>query len=177
MEELWLNIPNYEEYEVSNFGRVKSLKNNTRKNQILNTSIDKKGYHRVFLYTNKKRKCFKVSVLVAITFLNHTPSKHLSVIDHVDNNKANNRLDNLQILTNRENCSKDKSKKTSKYTGVFWNKHLKGWMSSVYYNGKNYMLGYSKNEDVVAEYYKKALQDIEFGIEPSYNKKQKRLSK
>lgn len=171
MEEIWLTVPDYEEYEVSNLGRVKSLKNNTRKNQVLNTSLDKKGYHRVFLYNKEGRKCFKVSVVVAMAFLNHLPNGQSICVDHIDNDKNNNKLSNLQLLTNRENCSKNKINKTSSFTGVFWNKNTKLWCSSIGYNGKNYILGNSKDEKVVHEYYLKALEQIKNGIEPSYTKR------
>jgi hypothetical protein len=172
MEENWKQVPNYEEYVVSDLGRVKSLKNNSKKNQILRTSVDRKGYHRVFLYNKNRRKCLKVSMVVAMAFLNHEPSgKHSIVVDHIDNDKSNNSLSNLQLITNRENCSKDRIRKTSRYTGVFWNGSLKLWTSSIGYKGKNYILGNSKDEDLVYSYYLKALSDIEVGIEPSYNKR------
>jgi hypothetical protein len=107
-----------------------------------------------------------------MAFLNHFPNGKNSIcVDHIDNNKDNNNLSNLQLLSNRENSSKDRVRKTSNFTGVFWNKRTKLWTSSIYYNGKNYTLGNSKDQNLVHQYYLKALEEIKKGIEPSYTKR------
>ena len=146
--EIWKDINGYEGYyQVSNLGRVKSLKrwvNNKSnggyfiKEKILVSCPDKNGYLMVGLYKNNK-KSFKVHKLVASAFLNHT-ANHKMVVDHIDNNKLNNAVENLQIITTRKNLSKDK-KGTSKYTGVYWKPQDNKWISSIYINNKKTHLG------------------------------------
>jgi len=158
--EIFMDIPNYEgHYQISNFGNIKSLKRNSER--IRKPSIDKtKGYYRICLYKNKKRKSFYIHQLVAIVFLDHTPNGNDLVVDHIDNDKTNNRLVNLQIISNRENLSKDKWRlnPTSLYTGVSLNSAKEKWESSISVNGTSYHLGYFTNETVAGLEYKKALE-------------------
>jgi len=68
-------------------------------------------------------------------------------IDHIDGNKLNNNISNLQLLSCRDNVSKSKmKKKSSKYTGVYWNKRDKIWGSYIYIDGKVKNLGSFDNE-------------------------------
>jgi ribosomal protein L15E len=72
-----------------------------------------------------------------MAFLNHTPCGYKIVVDHIDNNiKTDNRLENLQLITQRENVSKDIKNTSSKYIGVCWHKKAKKWRSSIQINGK-----------------------------------------
>jgi hypothetical protein len=82
-----------------------------------------------------------VHQLVAMAFLNHTPCGMNLVVDHINSNKLDNRVENLQLITQRENSSKDIKNKTSKYTGVSWCKHRGKWLSQIYLNKKTYNLG------------------------------------
>lgn len=153
--EIWKDIPGYEDkYQVSNFGRVKSLKRKVKnkhsyrivKEKILKQTYDFVGYLKVTLFYNNERKTKKVHQLVAMAFLNHKPDGHKFVVDHIDNNSFNNNVENLQIITNRQNSSKDKKGFTSKYTGVYWHKSSNKWNSRIRINGRQIDLGYFKNE-------------------------------
>ncbi len=106
--EIWKDIPNYERlYQVSNFGNIKKLSNNkTIKEKILKPLITKYGYLYVGLYKNKKVKNTKIHILVAITFLKYIPSENLMEINHKDNNRSNNKLDNLEVLSQKERTIK-----------------------------------------------------------------------
>jgi len=117
--EIFKDIPGYEGiYQVSDLGRVKSLKFN--KEKILKPGVNNHGYYTVVLCKGK-RKTINVHQLVAMAFLNHEPCGYNGlIVDHKDNNPLNNRLSNLQLISQRENTSKDK-KGSSKYTGVSWN--------------------------------------------------------
>ena len=144
MEELFKDVKGFEGlYQISNLGRVKSLRFN--KIRILNQFLGTKGYYNVKLYKNKKQYTFEIHNLIAINFLNHKPKKGL-VIDHINENKSDNRLDNLQVITHRENISKSKSRnnKSSKYTGVYFTQGK--WRAMMRINGVKKHLGYFKTE-------------------------------
>ena len=81
-----------------------------------------------------------------MTFLNHNPNGHKVVVDHVDNNKTNNSIYNLQVITARLNVSKDRLDKTSKYTGVCWHKAGRKWYAQIRIEGKTKYLGSYKSE-------------------------------
>ena len=74
-------------------------------------------------------------------------------IQHIDNNKLNNRKDNLQIVTQRINNLKD-SISTSKYPGVSWEKSCNKWRAEIRIDGKNKFLGRFTQEIDAAEAYK-----------------------
>jgi hypothetical protein len=160
--EIWKDIPKFKNYQVSNLGNVRSLNyNRTKKIKNLKLKINKRGRIAVNLSQNGIRyDNFKVYQLVAMAFLNHKPCGHKVVVDHIDNNKKNNKLYNLQLITQRENSSKDKKNKTSKYTGVCWNKKQKKWQSAIQINNKIKHLGYFVDELEASKIYKKELEKI-----------------
>ena len=158
-KEIWKDVLDYEGgYQVSNLGNVKSLKLN--KEKILKPGIDSHGYLRVDLFYKGKRKTIKVHQLVAMAFLNHTPDGTTKIVtDHIDNNPLNNRLENLQLISQRENLSKDKNG-TSKYTGVSWDKERNKWRSEIRINGKIKYLGRFNSEEEASEYYQRQLMQL-----------------
>ena len=159
MMENWKDIEGYEDYQVSDMGRVKSLKRG--KERILKGVLDIYGYLIVTLCENNKRKTFKIHKLVAIEFLNHIPCGYKEVVDHIDNNPLNNKVDNLQLISARENTSKDKKGGASKYTGVCWAKQKNKWKSSIYIKSKLIYLGLFINEEEAHLKYQLALENIE----------------
>ena len=157
MKEIWKPIKDYEGlYEISNFGRVKSLKRKgRRKEKILKYGIDFNGYKTLRLSTLGKLKTFYVHRLVWDYFGNACRCGRILQIDHIDNNKLNNKIDNLQLLTNRKNVSKSyKNKKTtSEYTGVSWDNENNKWKAQIYMKGKGKNLGrYTKEYDAHLAY-------------------------
>lgn len=160
IKEEFRDIPGFEGYQISNLGRVKSFK--CAKEKILNNSINSNGYYRVGLTKDRKSITKKVHQLVAITFLSHIPNGTQEIIvDHKNNNPLDNRVENLQLITQRENASKDKKNGTSKYTGVTWAKVSNKWASRIKINGKSIHLGYFNTELEAAKYYQNALKSIE----------------
>jgi len=146
-------------YEVSNFGNVKSLKRKGCKNdRLLKPGISVR-YLSVQLFKNKIAVTYNVHKLLAIAFLNHIPDGYKTVVDHIDNNPLNNRLDNLQLITHRENIGKD-LKGSSKYVGVSWSKSSKKWLARININGKNKHLGLFTSEIQAANYYQYELQRL-----------------
>jgi len=160
--EIWKDIPGYEGlYQVSNLGNVKSLGNDrTRKEKILKPSVCKYGYYHVGLYKNGKVKSTVVHQFIAMAFLNHNPCGHKLVIDHRNDNPLDNRVENLQIVTQRFNANKTQGKYTSKYKGVSWHKKANKWISNILINKKQIHLGYFNTEEEASLAYQTKLKEI-----------------
>lgn len=179
-EEIWKDIPGYEgHYQVSNLGNVKSLSRRISlyrgsfisKERILKPSF-KRGYAQCGLCKNGKKNTFQVHQLVAMAFLGHVLCGHERVVDHIDNNILNNKLSNLQVITARENLSRSRKNKTSKYTGVHWSKEQGKFIANIHINGRQKHLGCFNSEIDAFSAYEKALSDYNnFNIVPVYNKK------
>ena len=171
MEEIWKDIPGYEGYyQVSNMGNVSSLDREVKgrdgkvylyKGKELYKRSDDYGYYSVTLSKNSNRNIFRVHSLVAQVFLNHNPSNSSLVIDHINNNPKDNRLENLQLVSHRFNVSKTTNKYTSIYTGVCWHKRHNKWTSSIQINGKRVYLGMYDSEVEAYNAYLKKLKEIE----------------
>ncbi len=158
--EIWKDIPNYEgHYQVSNLGRVKSIKEG--KDLIRKPCFVGKGYLAVNLCKGSFRQSIKIHSLVAMSFLNHKPDKTQKiVVDHINNIKTDNRVDNLQLISQRLNSAKDIKGKTSSFVGVCWFKQTSKWISSIEINGKKQHLGLFICELKAAMAYQKALKEI-----------------
>ena len=164
--EIWKDIPGYYgKYQVSNEGRVRSLpKYNLRSTRILKQG-NRNGYKGVFLYKAGKGKSFLVHKLVAMAFLNHKPDGFNEVIDHINNIPTDNRLENLQITTQRYNTTKDrKNKKGDLPTGVFLKKNntTKNFYSArIRIDGKLVYLGNYNTPEEAHEAYLTKLKELE----------------
>jgi hypothetical protein len=102
MEELWKAIEGYEgKYEVSNYGRIKSYAQN-KQGKITLGYTDHKGYKTIYLYDKPQcGKWYKVHRLVASAFISNP--NNLPQINHKDEDKSNNAVDNLEWCTNDYN--------------------------------------------------------------------------
>lgn len=159
MKEIWKDIKGYNgDYQVSNLGRVKSLKWN--KERILAININSRGYLLTGLSKNNESKMVQVHQLVAIAFLNHTPNGHKLVVNHINFDKTDNKLVNLEIISNRENTNRKHLNSSSKFVGVSWNKKRKDWMAMININGKATYLGSFKCELSAAKAYQNKLKEI-----------------
>ena len=171
MEEIWKDIKQHTNYQVSNLGRVKTkerihMRSNgiplTVKEKIKNQHFSSNNYPVVSLSKNNKSINKQVHQLVAIAFLNHKPCGHKIVVDHIDENKRNNNVNNLQLLTNRENCkkSRDNSKFNSLYDGVCYHINHKKYHSSIVSGRKRIFIGAFKTEKEAYKAYQKALSEV-----------------
>jgi hypothetical protein len=158
-KEIWKDIPNYEGYyQVSDLGRVKSLKRKgVRKDRFLVPTKFREYYYFSLMKDNKNKK-IQISRILYSVFKGEL--KKDMVIDHIDNNPSNNSLGNLQQISIRENLCKDK-KGSSKYRGVSWSSAYSIWISQICFNGKNKYLGRFKNEYDAHLAYQKELKQIE----------------
>lgn len=160
MGEIFKPLKGYEGiYEVSDFGNVKKLNfKRTGKPALLSKDINKYGYEMVDLYFGRNKKKISVHQLVAIAFLNHIPNKHKIVVDHKNTIKHDNKLSNLQLITARENLSKDK-KGVSQHTGVSFK--CNKWYSQININNKVISLGYFNTEIEAGQEYQNKLKQIQ----------------
>lgn len=153
-KEIWKDVLGYKgHYLVSNKGRMISLKFGRRVMVINNTE----RYPVVNLTINGKSKLKRVHVSIAESFMGHTPSGHKIVVDHIDNNTRNNNIENLQLVSTRENTSRRKRGK-SKYTGVSLGPRDEKWKAEIYINGKPNYLGLFDSEKEASNAYQKRLK-------------------
>lgn len=102
MKEQWKPVKDYEDYEVSNLGRVKSLNyKRTGKEKLMSPGKDSNGYLKVTLFKNGVGKPFSINRLVWQTFVGEIPPKW--DINHLDENKENNHLENLEACSHGDN--------------------------------------------------------------------------
>lgn len=112
MEEIWKDVVGYEGYyQVSNLGRVRSLDRITSngrkiKGKILSTKVNTPPYYpRVSLSVNGKMKLVQVHRLVAQAFVYNPDPEHKTQVGHKDESRTNNRADNLEWVTPKENSN------------------------------------------------------------------------
>ena len=110
MKEIWCDVKGYEGlYQVSTWGRVKSLERVTSLGRRVNEKIlsprkDGRGYLFVYLFKGGIYKSYRVHRLVLSTF---NPIENMENLDcnHLDEDKTNNHLSNLEWTTHKENCN------------------------------------------------------------------------
>ncbi len=115
-KEIWKDVVGYEGlYQVSNLGRVKSLARSVishytdrkpivttnRKERIMKQFLYKTGYLYTGLAKNRVKKKYKIHRLVAMAFIPNPENKPM--VNHIDGNPLNNRVENLEWCTNQEN--------------------------------------------------------------------------
>lgn len=149
-------IPGYPRYGISKAGEIKNLETGRTFKGGPNT---KSGYYQTKLTDSEgKQKGYEIHVLMAITYLNHVPCGHKIVVDHKNTLRFDNSLENLQLITQRQNLTKDK-KGTSKYPGVSFHQN-KNWRAQIRINGKQKYLGVFPTEEEAHQAYQKALSDL-----------------
>jgi hypothetical protein len=110
-EIVWKDVKGFEShYEASNTGLIRRKAGQTiykdgriaRFSQtVLKHGYNKKGYAKVYLSVGSKKYSKSVHRLIAETFIDNPEKKQ--TVNHIDCNKLNNRVDNLEWMTNKEN--------------------------------------------------------------------------
>ena len=175
-EEIWRPIEGYEGlYEVSSYGKVRSLDkydsmNRFLRGRILRLFTDGLGYLRAQLYSNSKRKSFLVHRLVAQAFLPNPDN--LPQVNHIDENPSNDNVDNLEWCDGKYNVNygtridriRDIRLKNGTYTGLSKEEYRKKYYQENNDKIKEYRKEYSQkyyqeNKDRICERQKKYYQD------------------
>lgn len=94
MEE-WKRLKNFPGYEGSTEGRIRNI----RTQHILSPMLDRRGYPQVSIYRDKKQRTVRVHKLIGDTYFENRQDMD---IRHRDNDRTNNRLDNLYLSTRKE---------------------------------------------------------------------------
>lgn len=173
MNEIWKDVLGYEGlYQVSNLGRVKSLPKKwvsgkglvrSHKGKILIQTKNSRGYFCVNLYRNGKCKSFNIHKLVANSFIMGNYRSKGFVVDHINDNKEDNRLINLQVVTQRYNSCKTQGKYSSLYKGVSFCNERKKWLAQIQINGRRVFLGRFDNEIEASIAYQNKIKEIDNG--------------
>lgn len=157
MNNCWLPIKGYEGlYEINTDGIVRSLieivhlPNGGRRvnaTEFLQPA-ERGGYLHVNLYNNGERKTHRIHHLVWDTFGTKNRNGRKLVIDHIDNNKSNNSIENLQLLTAYQNIKKHHltTTKRSKFVGVTYHDCTNKWVARTTLDGVRKYLGLFDSE-------------------------------
>jgi hypothetical protein len=167
-QEIWKDIPDYEGiYQASNLGRVKSLARRINyksfpyfrdvKEIIMKEHINKSGYKVLTLRKEGNPTTFRTHQLIAITFLNHKKDGNNMVVDHINGDKLNNNLFNLNVIHNRLNISK--GMRPNGFTGV--HKRYNKYRAMIRVNNNLIHLGtFETAEEASLAYNKELIKNI-----------------
>ncbi len=158
-------------FEVTKCGRVKRIKKDwlisTRRKfkigeiDFSELKIHPAGYQRIGINVKgKKTPTVFVHQLVAAVFLGYKWNGHKLVVDHIDSNKLNNHLNNLKLITQRENNSKERTLKSGLPVGVYFHKVSKKYVSQIIINNKVVYLGIYKTIEEASKAYQNKLKEI-----------------
>ncbi|HHX59455.1 MAG TPA: hypothetical protein GX707_01765 [Epulopiscium sp.] len=174
--EEWRDIPGYEGYyQASSLGRVRSLDRMTvfsdgrkrfYKGRVYKGNVSDR-YRQIGLSKKGHARIYRISQVVAMAFLGHKPNGNTLVVDHINGDRLDDRLENLRIVTMRENssiCYRGGSDSfSSKYIGVSWYERGSKWVANIVYKGETSHLGYFMNEVDAYTAYQLALSKIKDG--------------
>jgi hypothetical protein len=120
-----------------------------------------KGYRLITIQIKGlKQKTVRIHQLVASAFLDYKFQGHKLVVDHIDSNQLNNNLDNLRVISHRENISKEKNLKRKFPVGVYFEKSRNKYRASIFINYKQNTLGYFNTPEEASNAYQLKLKEL-----------------
>ena len=158
-EEEWRKIEGYDNYSISNFGRVR----NDKTKKIRKTYINKEGYSTLNLSNNGVLKKFSIHRLVGLAFIPNL--ENLQQIHHIDKNRSNNNISNLKWVNNIENSQS--INKNINIGGTY--KGNRTYFSQIDYYGKRYC-HWNKDKEICEEWLKNRRYEIENELEITKDK-------
>lgn len=164
MEEIWKDIPDWEGfYQASNYGRIRSLDREINKHKLKGRVLvlrpDKDGYLKLNLWRNQIPHYRGSHRLVLSAFL----YKSDLMVDHIDGDVTNNKLENLRYCNARENQTFSNVKKPNKTCasfGVMYRKDNGKFRARISIGGKDITIGHYDNEQDAADAYLKKLKEL-----------------
>ena len=150
-KEIWKKIDwLIDDYEFSNFGRFK-------KNGVIKTfNITKSGYYMVSVKTIfGEQRSYNLHQLIAVAFLNHKIIPQGLVVDHINENKIDNNVNNLQLITISENTKKGKKilfQKHKSFAKLIYEEKKCKWHVKIKHNQiTKYLFDFSSRDEAVIE--------------------------
>jgi hypothetical protein len=126
-----------------------------------NLKLDSSGYKRVGIKVKDcGTKSKRLHQLMAAAFLGYQFNGNKLVVDHIDSNKLNNHIDNLRIVTQRENVTKETTAKSGLPTGVCRRKNSKKYQSHIIIDKKCVYLGLFETIEEASNAYQTKLKSL-----------------
>lgn len=173
MNEIWKDIPGFEGYyQASNLGSIRSMDRIVLtkagfhiklRGRVLKNYTTEGGYLGIGLSKEGIRSKHSVHSLVCQAFFKHKPCGLELVVNHKNFVRTDNRVDNLEIITNRENSSQKHIPSFSQYVGVVKSSKGKPYRAAITINGKYTHLGMFKTEKEASHAYESAVMSLKKG--------------
>ena len=181
--EKWKTLPNFDNYLISNLGRVWSIRNEI----VMKPFIQNSGYYSLNLVDNDAKSVrFLLHRLVALVWVSNPNNKPL--VNHIDGDKLNNKSSNLEWVTNSENINhvrqtglnpyneptkgkklQGAKKSISNYHGVSYDKTRQKWLGLLRLNGKNIKQKRFNTELEAARHYDSLVKELQLTDRPLNN--------
>ena len=142
-KEIFVKIDGYDDYFISDHGQVISTKNN--KIKYLSPGNNGRGYLQVYLSKNGKQKNKKIHRLIAEHFIDNP--NNLPQVDHIDQNKTNNNINNLRWVSHQQNLFNTKAK------GYYLRKDTGKYKAYINLDNKLIHLGHYDTEEEARQAY------------------------
>lgn len=149
-------------YYVSNTGVI--ITKQTSNEKELKSVKQKSGYYTVSLMIDNKAKTFYVHQLVAKAFIGDFSELNLE-LDHIDRDKSNNHVDNLQWISKKDNLRNRNVQGQIPLKGVYYNKNSKKYQTQIIIDGKIIYLGSYSTLEIGFDVYSKKYNEV-YGYQP-----------
>ena len=162
LNEIYYQVPGFDKYYCTKSGRIYTSQKGRVKE--VQGSKDKDGYLKVVLTRENERYYFRKHRIITLTFLGASELE----VNHINGNKQDNRIKNLEYVTNRENqCHR--RKKEGYNVGVCFDKKMKKYRAYIQHNKRWMHLGFFPSEEEAKKAYIKKIKDLGIKNRYAYN--------